>query len=189
MEQKIENIISFLNDIERLKSVTRHSWTSTGRQESVPEHCWRMALMTMILKEYFPDVDIARVMEMCLIHDFGEVYDGDTPAFLKNSEHKLSEEKAMKRVVEPLSKNLQNKIIDLYQEFEDCVTPEAKLSKAIDKLEVLIQHNEADISTWIQKEYELNLTHGLEYNQYSDFIKIFRNIVDQMTKDKISKGI
>lgn len=189
MKQKIKNIISFLNDVERLKSVTRHSWTSTGRQESVPEHCWRMALMAMILKENFPDTDIARVMEMCLIHDFGEVYDGDIPAFLKNSEHKLVEEKAVKKVVGPLSQNLQNKIISLYQEFEDCVTPEAKLAQAIDKLEVLIQHNEADISTWLPKEYELNLTHGLEYNQYNDFIKSFRNIVDQITRDKFSKGL
>ncbi|MFA4834275.1 MAG: HD domain-containing protein [Patescibacteria group bacterium] len=187
MEQKIKNIIIFLNDIERLKSVTRHSWTSTGRQESVPEHCWRMALMAMILKENFPGVDIARVTEMCLIHDFGEVYDGDVPAFLKNSEHKLIEEKAIKKVIEPLSENLQNRIIAIYKEFEDWVTPEAKLAKAIDKLEVLIQHNEADISTWIPKEYELNLTHGLEYNKYNDFIKSFRNIVDQMTRDKILK--
>lgn len=188
MEQKIKNIIIFLNDIEKLKSVTRHSWTSTGRQESVPEHSWRMAIMALILQDEFPDVNISKVIEMCLIHDFGEVYDGDIPSFLKNYSHELAEKKAVKKVVEPLTKNLQNKITSLYQEFENCLTPEAKLAKAIDKLEVVIQHNEADISTWLPKEYKLNLTYGQEYNRYNKFIKSFRAIVNQITKNKILKS-
>ncbi len=189
MQQKIKSIISFLNDIERLKSVMLHSWTSTGRPESVPEHCWRMAIMAMVFKDEFPEVNILKVMEMCLVHDFGEVYDGDTPGFLKNAEHEKAEAEAVKKVVAPLPENLQYKIIAFNKEFEDGVTEEAKLAQAIDKLEVLIQHNQPDISTWIQLEYELNLTHGQEYHHYHDFIKIFREVIDQMTRDKISKGI
>lgn len=186
MQQKIKKIITFLNDIEQLKSTTRHSWTSTGRQESVPEHCWRMSIMAVILQTEFPKVNIAKVIEMCLIHDLGEIQDGDIPAFLKKAKHVKTEEKAIQKVVQPLSTNLQNKIYNLWKEFEKCKTPEAKLAQALDKLEALIQHNEADISTWLPKEHKLNLTYGQEYNQYNSFIKNFRKILDTMTKQKIS---
>jgi putative hydrolase of HD superfamily len=189
MEDKIKSFICFLNDIERLKSTTRHSWTSTGRHESVPEHSWRMAVMAMIVKDEFPKVDIAKVIEICLIHDFGEVYDGDVPGFEKKEGYEKKEEIAVKKVVKPLANKTQNKIVNLWKEFEDCKTPEAQLAKALDKLEVLIQHNEADISTWLSLEYDLNLTYGQEFCQYNDFIKLFRKIVDEMTKEKISKGL
>jgi putative hydrolase of HD superfamily len=70
MQKKIINIIKFLNEIELLKSITRHSWMSSGRQESVAEHSWRMAIMAMALENEFPDIDIKRVMEITLVHDF-----------------------------------------------------------------------------------------------------------------------
>ncbi len=189
METKIKNFICFLNDIEKLKSTTRHSWTSTGRHESVPEHSWRMAVMALIIADEFPEININKVIEICLIHDFGEVYDGDTPAFEKEKDHSKKEEIAVKKVLKPLPQNKQIKIINLWDEFENCKTPEAQLAKALDKLEVLIQHNESNISTWIPLEYELNLTYGQEYCQYNNFIKLFRKIVDKMTKDKISKEL
>ncbi len=95
MEERIENSLKFLHDIELLKSVTRHSWTSSGGQESVPEHSWRMAIMAIILEEEFPNIDTRKVIEMCLIHDLGEVYGGDIPAFRKKPEDKIIEEKAV----------------------------------------------------------------------------------------------
>ncbi len=186
MEQKIKNFIYFLNDIEKLKSATRHSWTSAGRQESVPEHSWRMAVMAMIIADEFPKVNINKVIEMCLVHDFGEVYDGDIPDFKKTKKHEKREKIAIQKVVKPLPDKTQNKIVNLWKEFEDCNTPEAQLAKALDKLEALIQHNEADISTWLPLEYDLNQTYGQECCQYNNFIKLFRKIVKEMTKEKIS---
>jgi putative hydrolases of HD superfamily len=160
---------------------------SDGRQESVAEHCWRMAIMAMLFEKYFPDVNTKRVIEMSLIHDIGEVYDGDVPAFLKKENHLEDERRAVKMVSELLEVDMREKVMKLWEEFEECKTEEAKLVKAIDKLEVLIQHNEADIATWIPEEYELNLSHGKIYNQYNDFIKQFRNTVDSQTKTKIKE--
>jgi len=76
-------LIEFLSIIEKLKCNTRHSWTSTGRQESVADHSWRAAVMALLLADEFPGVDINKVVKMCLIHDFGEAITGDIPSFYK----------------------------------------------------------------------------------------------------------
>ena len=73
--------LSILSVAERLKCNTRHSWTSSGRHESVAEHSWRLALMAMLAADEFPDLDMDRVIRMCIIHDLGEAFTGDIPAF------------------------------------------------------------------------------------------------------------
>lgn len=186
MEEKIKNILTFLKDIELLKSVTRHSWTSSGRHESVAEHSWRMAIMAMAFEKEFPNINISKVIEMVLIHDWGEIYDGDTPAFEKQPENKLElEEKAVRKLVQPLDKEHQEKFINLWKEYNACETQEAKLAKALDKLEVIMQHNEADLSTWIPIEYEFNLNCAREYMEFNEFIKAFRAVLDEQTRKKI----
>ena len=77
---------------EQLKCRTRHCDTSSGRRESVAEHSWRVALMAMLMEDEFPDLDIDKVIRMCLIHDLGEAFTGDIPAFLKKSEDGEKEE-------------------------------------------------------------------------------------------------
>lgn len=49
----LENLLSFLNKIEKLKCITRHSWTSDGRKESVAEHSWRLAILVYLLRSEF----------------------------------------------------------------------------------------------------------------------------------------
>ena len=71
---------------ENLKNNTRHSWTSTGRRESVAEHSWRLTVMAYFVKDEFPEADIDRVIRMCMFHDMGEAFTGDIPAFEKKGE-------------------------------------------------------------------------------------------------------
>lgn len=188
MQQKILNILKFLKDVELLKSVIRHSWTSSGRQESVAEHSWRLAVMAIVLEEEFRQVDIKKVIEMVIVHDFGEVYEGDFPTFQKQPSNKAKiEERAVRKLVEPLAPNVQNKIIKLSNEFHEYKTLEAKLARALDGLEVLIQHNEADLSTWVSKEYTYNLTCSRKYMGFHKFIKKFREIIDKQTREKVAE--
>ena len=67
-------------------------------------------------------------------------------------------------------------------------TPEARIYKAIDKLEALIQHNESDLSTWIPLEYELQLTYGQENMQFSPYMQQLRLEVDRWTQKKIEES-
>lgn len=70
----------------------RHCYTDTGRKESVAEHSWRVALMAYWLEDEFPDVDMNKVIKMCLIHDLGECFTGDVPCFKKTDANEKTEE-------------------------------------------------------------------------------------------------
>ena len=78
-----QKFLEFLGVLEKLKCNTRHSWTSSGRHESVAEHSWMISIMALLLKNEFPDLDMQKVLTMCLIHDWGEAITGDIPAFSK----------------------------------------------------------------------------------------------------------
>ena len=74
----------------------------------------------------------------------------------------------------------------LYAEMDALETDEAKLYKALDKLEAVIQHNESDIATWLPREYELNLTYADENVAFSDYLKRLREEIRRETRDKIA---
>ena len=78
-----KELLSILHIAEGLKCNTRHSDTSSGRRESVAEHSWRLALMAMLLEDEYPQLDMNKVIKMCLIHDLGEAFTGDIPKFDK----------------------------------------------------------------------------------------------------------
>ena len=84
--------LEILHVAERLKDTPRHCTTTKGRTESVAEHSWRMSLMAFLLRHEFDDVDIDRVMAMCLIHDLGECFTGDIPTFVKTDNDRMIED-------------------------------------------------------------------------------------------------
>ena len=98
--------IDFLNKIGKLKCITRHSWTSSGRQESVAEHSWRLAVMAMLCADEYPNLDINKVIKMCLIHDFGEAITGDIPAFLKTAQNEIDEDIAVVTLLSDLPSDI-----------------------------------------------------------------------------------
>ena len=179
--------INFLNVIEKLKCNTRHSWTSSGRHESVAEHSWRLAVMAMLCADEYPDLNINKVIKMCLIHDFGEAITGDIPAFLKTDENEKDEEKAIESLLALLPVGTKEELSELFDEMKSLTTDEARLYKSLDNIEALISHNEADISTWLAKEYEENLTYGQQNSEWSFWTKELRKEVKQDSIDKISK--
>ena len=187
MKEKAKKILDFLSIIEPLKSVTRHSWCSDGRRESVAEHTWRMTLMAILLEDEFPEADIKKVVAMCLLHDLGEIK-GDIPAFEKERKDYSLEFDELKKMARTLPAELEEKIISLHHEFNACLTLEAKLANALDKLEAVIQHNDAALSTWTEIEYKLNLTYGQEKTSFHPFLSELRRLVRQRTADKISSG-
>ena len=182
---EIRKFIEFLGIIEKLKCNTRHSWTSTGRQESVAEHSHRCAVMAMLCADEYPELDIDKVIKMCLIHDFGEAVTGDIPAFLKTQNDENTEERAIDSLVSALPRS---GMAELFLEMREMKTPEAKLYKAIDNLEAVISHNEADLSTWTELEYDLNLTYGEENCAFSQWTKELRAEVKKDSLEKIRRA-
>ncbi len=183
----IRQYIQFLNTIEKLKCNTRHSWTSSGRRESVAEHSWRLSVMAMLCADEYPEIDINKVIKMGLVHDFGEAVTGDIPAFLKTDEDEKKEEKAIESLLRALPEAQKTELSELFSEMSALKTDEAKLFKALDNLEAVLSHNEADISTWIEREYEENLTYGTQNCEWSQWTKSFREELKQDSERKIAK--
>ena len=94
---KPEKLLEALHTAEKLKDTTRHCYTSKGRHESVAEHSWRIALMAFWLRDEFPQADMDKVIRMCLIHDLGECFTGDIPAFDKTAADEAAEEALLSR--------------------------------------------------------------------------------------------
>lgn len=185
---KPRDYIDFLNKIEKLKCNTRHSWTSSGRKESIAEHSFRLAVMAMLCKDEYPTLDIDKVIKMCLIHDFGEAVTGDVPAFIKTDEHEEQEAHAVNELIKALPKETKKEMYLLFGEMASLSTPEAKLFKALDNMEALISHNEADISTWNELEYSLNITYGQENAEWSDWTNALKNEIKNDTLKKINES-
>lgn len=181
----INSILEVLNIAEQLKCNTRHSWTSSGRQESVAEHSWRLSLFAFLLKDNFQDVNIDKVIKMCLIHDLGEALTGDIPSFDKTQRDESTEDEAIEYICNKLSGSIKYNFIDLFREIKEGRTSESKLFKALDKLEAVIQHNEADISSWLPIERALNLVYGEEECSNFKFLTDLRAECKHISKEKV----
>ena len=122
-------LLEILHTAERLKDVTRHSYTSGGRHESVAEHSWRITLMAFLLRDEFPELDMDKVLRMCLIHDLGECFTGDIPAFDKTADDSAREEELLGAWVAQLPQPVRGEMAELYAEMEALGTPEADVYK------------------------------------------------------------
>ncbi len=178
--------LDMLHVAEILKDTPRHCTTSKRRTESVAEHSWRIALMAFWLRGEFPELDIDRVVRMCLIHDLGECFTGDIPTFLKTDVDRDTEDSLLAQWVKTLPPAVSEEMQALYAEMDAQETPEAKLYKALDKLEALIQHNESPLDTWAENEYELNKTYALDTVRFSGWLTALRQEILADTLEKIA---
>lgn len=178
-------LLNALHLAERLKDATRHCDTSGGRRESVAEHSWRLALLAYWMHDDFPELDIQKVIRMCLIHDLGEAFTGDIPSFDKTREDEAREEALLLDWVRTLPEPFATEMAALYREMATLQTPEARLYKALDNLEAVIQHNESDLSTWSEHEFSLNRTYGYDKAGFSPVMLALRNAVREETEGRI----
>lgn len=190
--QAIETILDFLRLSEALKRELRHSWLSDGRRESVAEHSWQMALMAILIHPHLEEpVDLGRALEMIVVHDLVEAIVGDVPYF-DTSERKRLKKAREAAAIEEISARLGTptgeRIKALFLEFEDRQTAEARFAGALDNLEVQIQHNLADFSTWTPVEY------GLIYDKierpcaYDPFLKAFCKAIQTEAEAKLKSA-
>ena len=184
-------LLEILGTAEKLKCVTRHCDTSSGRRESVAEHSWRAALMAMLLAEQkeYEELDMNRVIRMCLIHDLGEAFTGDIPTFEKTEKDAAREDALFEEWIERLPPVQKREFQTMFAEMQEQKTPEARLYKALDKLEAVIQHNESDLSSWLPLEYDLQLTYGNEEVRDFPYLRALKEEIDAWTRKKIIRGV
>jgi putative hydrolases of HD superfamily len=179
--QEIAGVLEFLRSAEQLKNTYRSGWTSGGRQESVAEHTWRLCLMSLVLADAFPGVDFARLVKICIIHDLGEAIGGDIPAIHQApGESKAQQERAdLLQLLAPLPERLRTEITGLWDEYEAAASPEARLAKALDKLETIMQHTQGRNPP--DFDYAFNLDYGKRYTTGDPLIEAIREVLDRDT--------
>jgi putative hydrolase of HD superfamily len=186
----LPGLLDFLRATERLKTVTRSAYTSTGTAESVAEHTWRLSLMAMLLAPEFPDVDFARLIKICIVHDLGEAIGGDIPAPEQARRiaagemdgKSASERRDLVTLLTPLSDSLRSEILSLWDEYESAQSLEARLAKALDKLETILQHTQGQNPP--DFDYRFNLGYGREHTASPPLIAEIRAVLDRATEDR-----
>ncbi len=180
-------LLDALSVAEKLKDATRHCYTSGGRHESVAEHSWRISLMALWIQDEFPEADMDKVIRMCLVHDLGEAFTGDIPTFIKTAADEKKEDGLLSDWVSSLPEPYRDEMRELFREMNGRKTLEARIFKALDGLEALIQHNESDISTWSENEYELNLHYADDRVAFSPYLTALREEIRKDTQEKIAR--
>ena len=178
---ELDGVLTFLRAAERLKTVLRSGWTSTGQPESVAEHSWRLCLMAMVFYGRAGDIDLLRLLKMCLIHDLGEAVGGDVPAPVqREGSNKAAQERSdLLQLIDPLPPALRREILELWDAYEAAETREAIVAKGLDKLETILQHtqgqNPADF------DYDFNLAYGQRYTADDPLLAAIRTRLDLET--------
>ncbi|MDB4908245.1 MAG: hypothetical protein JWO05_3029 [Gemmatimonadetes bacterium] len=190
----LTGILEFLKSAERLKTTVRSAYTSSGTQESVAEHTWRVCLMAMVMQPEFPDVDFSRLVKICIVHDLGEAIGGDIPApeqarraSLDPASAKSADERRdLLTLLAPLPATLREEITGLWDEYEAAATPEAQLAKALDKLETILQHTQGDNPPGF--DYRFNLGYGRQFTAGHPMIVEMRRILDHDTEERARRA-
>ncbi len=184
----VRTLLDFMGLAEKLKCNTRHSWTSDGRRESVAEHTCRLCMFAWLVKDEFPGLNMDHVMRLCLFHDLGEAVTGDIPCFEKKDCHREAEDEGIKKAASMLPEEYEKELLEMFRELDENKTEEAKLVHALDKMEAVIQHNEASIDTWLPLEYDLQLQYGQEQAKAFPYLAELRKAVEEDTRNKISQN-
>ena len=184
--------LSFLHRAERLKAELRHSWLSTSRQESVAEHSWRLALIVMAISPMLEvPIDLLKALKMAIVHDLPEALAGDVPVFSYQApggpEARFQlEREAMLEILKDIPEPMATEFFDIWIEFEEQTSVEAKLVKAVDKLEVQVQHNESDFSTWEHHE-KLMVFQEKWMMQYCAFNPLLEQFAEAVKEEAVTK--
>ena len=184
--RQLTGILEFIRQAEALKDTLRTGYTRQGRQESTAEHSWRLCLLAMVLAEHLPGVDLARLLQLCVVHDLAEAVCGDVPAVEQHAhpDKAAQERAALHTLLVPLPETTRRHLAALWEEYEAAETLEARCTKALDKLETLIQHtqgaNPADF------DYAFNLTYGRRHTDADPLFAALRALVDVQTRQRMA---
>ena len=191
MDERLSKQLAFALEIDKEKRITRQTHLSEhGRNETDAEHAWHMAIMAYLLREYAnEEVDITKVMMMCLIQEIVEIEAGDTYAYDSEglATQKEREDRAKERIFSLLPEDQKNELISLFDEFEAYETPEAKFAHSMDNFQPLILNNSNEGGDWKEHDVTAAKVYGRQSKTRLGSEKIYE-ITDQLIQENIRKG-
>ena len=191
MDERLKKQLDFSLEIDKEKNVIRQTHLSgNGRKENDAEHAWHMAIMAYLLREHAnEEVDISKVMLMCLIHDIVEIDAGDTYAYDTDGlvTQRAREDAAKERIFSLLPEDQKAELIALFDEFEDCRSPEAKFAHAIDNLQPLILNNSNDGADWKEHGVSADMVYRRQEKTRLGSEKMYE-VADRIIRENVVKG-
>ena len=191
MDDRLKKQIDFILEIDKEKNILRQTHlTDHGRRENDAEHAWHMAIMAYLLQEYSNEpVDVAKVILMCLVHDIVEIDSGDTYAYDAEAKktQKEREDKAKERVYSLLPDDQKQKLMALFDEFEDSKTPEARFAHAMDNFQPLLLNNSNGGADWRAHGVSEKQVYERHQKTEEGSEKLYK-VTDKILQDHIEKG-
>ena len=189
--ERLAKQIDFILEVDKEKNIQRQTHLSShGRRENDAEHAWHLALNAYLLKEYAnEDIDIAKVMIMCLIHDVVEIDAGDTYAYdaegLKTQKER--EDKAKERIFGLLPEDQKEMMISLFDEFEAFETPESCFAHAMDNFQPFLLNDSNDGGDWMEHGVSISQVLGRQ-TQSAKGSKELSDYVLEKLEEHVAKG-
>lgn len=191
MNERLKKQLEFALEIDKEKNIFRQTHLSGyGRNENDAEHAWHMAIMAYLLREYSnQEIDIAKVMLMCLIHDVVEIDAGDTYAYDAEAQKtkKEREDAAKERIFSLLPHDQRDELVALFDEFEEFQTPEAKFAHAMDNLQPLMLNSSNNGADW--QAHQVNSAQVYKRQNTTKLASdALFEVTDAMIQENIRKG-
>ena len=191
MDERLKKQFEFALEIDKEKNVFRHTHLAGhGRAENDAEHSWHMAIMAYLLREYSnEDIDISKVMIMCLIHDIVEIDAGDTYAYDDEGKktQKQREDAAKERIYSILPEDQKQEFIALFEEFEAYETPESKFAHVMDNMQPLMLNNANGGEDWIRDGATKEKVYRRQSLNALGSEKLYE-VTDEILKENIDRG-
>lgn len=191
MTKRLQEQLKFILEIDKEKNIFRQTHLSgNGRNENDAEHAWHMAVMAYLLKEYANnEIDIAKTMMMCLIHDIVEIYAGDTYAYDPEGKktQKEREEKAKEKIYSLLPEDQKKELIALFDEFEAQETPESQFAKAMDNIQPMLLNNANNGIDWKNHTVKAEQVYARQTGTKKGSDTLYE-LADSIIQENIRKG-
>lgn len=191
MDDRLKKQLDFALEIDKEKNILRQTHLSGGgRRENDAEHAWHMAIMAYLLQEYSnEEVDILKVIMMCLIHDVVEIDAGDTYAYdeVNIATQKARENAAKERIYSLLPDDQKNKLIELFDEFEANETPEARFAHVMDNLQPLMLNDSNNGGDWREHNVTSEQIYKRQARARAGSATLF-GVIEDIIQRNIEKG-
>lgn len=188
----LQQLFDFFREIDKEKLIERKTYvTGAVRWENDAEHAWHMAIMTILLAEYSNEpIDVLKTVTMLLIHDLVEIDAGDTYAYSgvsKEAQHE-KEEKGAKRIFGMLPDGKGQKLYDLWMEFEEGKTAEAKFAHTMDNIQPMMLNDYTNRKAW--KDHGITLSQIFKRNELTPqgSESLWEFVKETMLKPNVEKG-
>ncbi|MCD8218438.1 MAG: HD domain-containing protein [Clostridiales bacterium] len=167
---RLRQQLDFILEIDKEKKIGRQTYLSDGEhKENDAEHAWHMAIMAILLAEYANEpIDVLRTVLMLLIHDIVEIDAGDTYAYDEEGKktQNAREQRAAERIYGLLPADQGKMLYDVWQEFEEQKTPEARFARTLDNLQPMMLNAATDGKAWVEHGVHIDQILGRNRNTH-----------------------